>query len=419
VARAEIITVGTELLLGQLVDSNTAVIAAALARIGVDVHRQTSVGDNEERIAQAVAEALDRADIVICAGGLGPTVDDLTREGIAAAVGRELALDPEVELDLRAFFASFGRQMSPNNARQAMFPKGARILENPRGTAPGFVVNSEEKLVVALPGPPREMEPMLEHHVIPLLRDAFGLSSTIVTRVLRTTGVSESEIDARIGDVFRASVNPSIAVLAHVGEVDVKITAKAGSKAAAAAAIDQMEAEIRRRLGDCVFSADGSSLAEVLGQELRARGWHLATAESCTAGLIGSMIAAVPGASDYYAGGIISYSNEAKIHFLDVDPTLIDSYGAVSPEVARAMAAGARVALGANLALAVTGIAGPGGATDAKPVGLVYLAVASGDDVQTQRVQLPGNREGVVRRAAMAALFFALRRLQESARTNA
>lgn len=407
---AEIITVGTELLLGQLVDTNTATIAACLAEIGIDVFREASVGDNEGRIAQAVTEALARADVVICAGGLGPTVDDLTREGIVASVGTELVLDPEVVFDLRAFFASFGRQMSPNNARQAMFPKGAKILENPKGTAPGFALAVGDKLVISLPGPPREMEPMLRDHVVPLLSETFGLGQTIATRVLRTSGVSESEIDAKIGDLFRASVNPSIAVLAHVGEVHVKITAKAPSREAAAALIDQLEAEIRRRLGDCIFSSDGSSLAAVVGAELRARGWTIATAESCTGGLIGSMITAVPGASEYYRGGVIAYSNEAKTALLDVAAATIELHGAVSEEVASAMALGAKSALGAHVGLAVTGIAGPAGGSEQKPVGLVYIAVASQDGrLEARRLHLSGDRESVARRGALAALMLAWR----------
>jgi nicotinamide-nucleotide amidase len=413
-ASAEIITVGTELLLGQLVDTNTATIAAALAEIGIDVYRETSVGDNEARITQAVSEALSRTDVVVCAGGLGPTVDDVTREGIAAATGTDLVLDQEIAEDLRAFFASFGRQMAPNNARQAMFPRGARILENPKGTAPGFAVDVNGKLIVAMPGPPREMQPMLKERVLPLLAERFGVDSTLVTRVLRTTGVSESEIDARIEDLFRSGVNPSIAVLAHAGEVHVKITAKATTREAASALIDQVEAEVRRRLGDCIFSSDGSSLPEVLGKELRARGWSIATAESCTGGLVGSMITAVAGASDYYRGGVVAYSNEAKSALLDVSPALIDMHGAVSEEVASAMAIGAQAALGANVAFAITGIAGPSGGTDEKPVGLIFIALAGVEGrLEARRLQVPGDRASVILRSSLAALMMAWRAVRE------
>jgi nicotinamide-nucleotide amidase len=413
-ATAEIITVGTELLLGQLVDTNTATIAAALAEIGIDVYRETSVGDNESRIAQAVAEALSRTDLVICAGGLGPTVDDVTREGIAVASASALVLDQEVAEDLRAFFASFGRQMAPNNARQAMFPRGARILENPKGTAPGFAIDVHGKLIVAMPGPPREMQPMLKERVMPLLAQRFRVESTLVTRVLRTTGVSESEIDARIEDLFRTGVNPTIAVLAHAGEVHVKITAKAPTREAAGALIDQVEAEVRRRLGDCVFSSDGSSLPEVLGKELLARSWTIGSAESCTGGLVGSMITAVAGASDYYRGGVIAYSNEAKSALLDVSPALIDMHGAVSEQVASAMAVGAQAALDADVAIAITGIAGPSGGTDEKPVGLVYIALAGVDGrLEARRLHVPGDRTSVILRSSLAALMMAWRAVRE------
>jgi nicotinamide-nucleotide amidase len=411
---AEIITVGTELLLGQLVDTNTATIAAALAEIGIDVYRETSVGDNESRIAQSVSEALSRTDIVICAGGLGPTVDDVTREGIAAATGTDLVLDQEVGEDLRAFFASFGRRMAPNNARQAMFPRGARILENPKGTAPGFALDVHGKMIVAMPGPPREMQPMLKERVLPLLAERFPVDSTLVTRVLRTTGVSESEIDAQIEDLFRTGVNPTIAVLAHAGEVHVKITAKAATRGAAGAPIDQVETEVRRRLGDCIFSSDGSSLPEVLGKELRARAWSIATAESCTGGLVGSMITAVAGASDYYRGGVVAYSNEAKSALLDVSPALLELHGAVSEEVASAMAVGAQAALAADVAVAATGIAGPTGGTEEKPIGLVYIALAGPDGrLEARRLHLPGDRASIILRSSLAVLMMAWRAVRE------
>jgi nicotinamide-nucleotide amidase len=409
-ATAEIITIGTELLLGQLVDTNTAVIAAALAEIGVDVFRETSVGDNELRIAQSLREALERADAVILAGGLGPTVDDLTREAVAAATDRPLELDQAVIEDLRAFFTSVGRRMSPNNARQAMFPRWASVLENPKGTAPGFALEIDQKIIAVMPGPPREMEPMLRDHVLPLLARKFGLRSVIATRVLRTVGISESEVDARIADLFRAGVNPSIAVLAHLGQVDVKLTAKAQTREAAHALIDQLEPEIRRHLGEHIFSDDGTSLPEALGTALRRRGWSLATAESCTGGLLGTMITSIPGSSDYYRGGAISYSNEAKLQLLGVPPDLIARHGAVSQEVAAAMASAAREKLGSTISLSITGVAGPGGGTPDKPVGLVFIGFADATgSVEVQRLQIPGDREAVRHRAALRALMLAWR----------
>jgi nicotinamide-nucleotide amidase len=409
-ASAEIITIGTELLLGQLVDTNTSVIASALAEAGIDVYRETSVGDNEARIAQAVREAFERADAVVCAGGLGPTVDDLTREAVAAASGRQLELDQGVIEDLRAWFASVGRRMSPNNARQAMFPQGASVLENPKGTAPGFALEIGKKIIIVMPGPPREMEPMLRAHVIPLLTAKFGRQSVIATRILRTAGISESELDARIGDLFRAGVNPSIAVLAHLGQVDVKLTAKAATAEAAHALIDQLEPEIRRHLGEHIFSTDGASLPEALGGLLRSRGWTIASAESCTGGLLGAMITSVAGSSDYYLGGVVSYSHEAQTRLLDVAPELFERHGAVSEAVAAAMAVGVKSALRPTLALSITCVAGPDGGTEDKPVGLVYIALADGNGgVEVKRLRIPGDREAVQHRAALNALTLAWR----------
>ena len=408
-ATAEIITIGTELLLGQLVDTNTAVIASALADVGIDVYRETSVGDNTDRIAQALGEALERADAVVCAGGLGPTVDDLTREAVAAATNRPLELDQGVLDDLRAWFASVGRRMSPNNARQAMFPKGSIILENPKGTAPGFALDLDDKIIVVMPGPPREMQPMLRDHVIALLTRKFELQSVIATRVLRTAGISESEVDARIDDLFRSGVNPSVAVLAHLGEVDVKLTAKAKTREAAHALIDQLEPEIRKHLGDYVFSSNGASLAEAFGSRLRARGWSLAVAESCTGGLLGAKITSAAGSSDYFRGGVIAYSDETKTKLLDVAPALIERHGAVSEEAAAAMAVGVQNALLSTMAISITGIAGPGGGTKEKPVGLVYIGVATGDNVSVKRMQLPGDREAIRHRAVINALMLGWR----------
>ncbi len=407
---AEIITIGTELLLGQLVDTNTAAIAAGLAGIGVDVYRETSVGDNEARIAQAISQALERADIAVCAGGLGPTIDDVTREAVAAATGRPLIRDEAAVAELQAWFARVSRTMSANNERQAMFPLGSNILENPKGTAPGFALEIGEKIVVVMPGPPREMEPMLRDKVLPLLARKYRSQSVIATRVLRTIGISESEIDKRIDDLFRAGVNPSIAVLAHLGQVDVKITAKAHSIREASALIDKLVPEVKRRLGDHVFSDDGASLPEELGRRLRALGLTISTAESCTGGLLGELITTVPGSSEYYRGGVVAYSNEAKSKLLGVSPELIARCGAVSEEVAAAMASGAAATFASTLAISITGVAGPGGGTADKPIGLTYIGLADArNGVNVRRMIIAGDREAVRHRASLNALLMAWR----------
>jgi competence/damage-inducible protein CinA-like protein len=411
-ARAEIITIGTEMLLGQLVDTNTAEIARALFEIGVDVHRETSVGDNEDRIATAVREALARADIVICAGGLGPTVDDMTRGAIAAAVGVPLVADDASMRHLEALFARVDRPMAENNRQQAHFPQGAEVFPNPHGSAPGFVVEREGRAVLALPGPPRELLPMLGDHAIPWIERRFEPSAAFVTRVLRTAGVGESDLDARIADLFREQKNPSIAMLAHPGLVDVKLTAKAGTRTQAVAMIDELESVVRTRLGDCVYGTGNVSLAGVIGDQLRGLSLTLAVGESCTGGQLGAAFVAVPGASDYFRGGCIAYADRAKTSLLGVAPDLLERYGAVSEAVAAAMALGAQVSLSADVALSTTGVAGPGGGTVEKPVGLVYVGMAlPGGAVTVRRLDWPGAREAIQRRAVIAALTMLWREL--------
>jgi nicotinamide-nucleotide amidase len=407
---AEIVTIGTELLLGQLVDTNTAVVAKALADAGIDVYRQTSVGDNEARIADAIRDGMGRADIVLLAGGLGPTVDDLTRDAAASATNRALKLDEPSMRAIEKRFAKYGLAMSENNRRQAMFPDGATPIDNPNGSAPGFFLEHGANIIIALPGPPRELTPMLHDSVVPWLVQHYDIRSTIVTRVLHTTGVSESAIDDRIDDLFRTSKNPSIAVLAHVGLVDVKITAKAADAPAACALIAALEPRVRERLGDCVYAVDDGTLSRSLGDALRARGWTIATAESCTGGMLGAAIAAEPGASDYFRGGIIAYANDVKQQSLGVPAALIGEHGAVSEPVAAAMAVGACRALGADVGLSITGVAGPGGATADKPVGLVYIAIAAPEaPPDVRRSTFIGDRTGIQRRATFAALALAWR----------
>jgi len=410
---AEIITIGTEMLLGQLVDTNTAIIARALADIGVDVRRETSVGDNEASIAAAVSEAIARAEIVVCAGGLGPTVDDMTRKAIAAAVSRPLVCDAESLRHLESMFSRLKRPMTENNLVQAYFPEGAEPLPNPNGSAPGFVVEREGRAVLALPGPPRELQPMLQDHAIPWIERRFAPNAVLVTRVLRTAGLGESDLDSRIADLFREQKNPSIAVLAHPGLVDVKITAKAATLEEAATMIGALEPLVRERLGDCVYAMDGGTLESVAGEMLLLHGWTLAVGESCTGGSLAAAITSIPGASSYFRGGVVAYDNEAKRRLLDVEPDLIERHGAVSEEVAGAMALGARAALRADVGISITGVAGPDGGTPEKPVGLVFIGLALPDGSMTiKRLDWPASRDGIQRRAVVTALTMLWRALR-------
>jgi len=412
----EIVTIGTEILLGQLVDTNSAFIARALADHGVDVYLKHSVGDNATRLEAVLRGALERAEGVVSTGGLGPTVDDLTKEAVAAAVGARLELHEPSVRAIEARFAALGRTgpIGENNRRQAILPAGSIVLENPHGTAPGFVTRrADGRFVACMPGVPREMKPMLAERLIPWLVEQYGLRDAIYTRTLHTVGLPESEVDARIEPLFRSLENPKIAVLAHEFKVDVKIMAKAPDRATAEAAIAPVEAELRARIGQGIFGTDDETLESAIVTRLAAAGATLGTAESVTGGGLADAFVRVPGASAVFRGAIVAYDNALKTALLDVPDALLREHGAVSEEVARAMASGARERLGTDLALATSGIAGPSGATEGKPVGLVWFALASGNDpVVTRRVTLPGGRDDVRRRAVIVGLNLIWRQLE-------
>jgi nicotinamide-nucleotide amidase len=404
----EIVTIGTELLLGHLVDTNSSHVASALADVGVDVYAKHSVGDNATRLEAMLRDSLDRADGVVTTGGLGPTVDDLTKEAVAAAVGTTLELHEPSVVAIGERFAALGRPgpISANNRRQAILPKGCIVLENPNGTAPGFIALREDgKFVACMPGVPREMKPMLADALIPWLVRRGGLRDAIFTRTLHTVGIPEADLDTRIEPLFRNLRNPKIAVLAHDFKVDVKMMAKASDRAAADALIAPVEAELRERIGSGIFGSDAETLESAILDRLAARGTTLGTAESLTGGAIADAIVRVPGASRVFLGGIVAYDNSVKTHVLDVSEAILAEHGAVSEETALAMARGACVRLGVDLAIATTGIAGPTGATPGKPVGLVYVAISGRDGNETVRkLTLPGGRDDVRRRTTIAAL---------------
>ncbi|MGH7409030.1 MAG: competence/damage-inducible protein A [Candidatus Methylomirabilales bacterium] len=407
----EILTVGTELLLGQIVDTNAAFIAERLAEAGIDVYFKTTVGDNPARIEAAVRPALGRAQVVLCTGGLGPTEDDLTRDVVAKVTGRPLRLNPAVLAQIQARFARRGIPMARNNERQAQVPEGALVLENPRGTAPGLLLRVDpEQTVVLLPGVPAEMRPMLTEIVLPRLREVYGLKGRIRSRVLRTTGVSESKVDELLGDLW-AERNPTIALLARSGEIHVRLTAKAETEAELTHLLDGREAQVRERLGDIVFGRDEESLEVIVGRLLLARRLTLAVAESCTGGLMGHRITNVPGSSAYFDRGVVVYSNQAKTALLGVPAALIAAKGAVSAEVAAAMAEKMREGAGVDLALAVTGIAGPTGGSPEKPVGLTYIALAHSGGVAAHEFRFFTDRDLNKQRAAQTALDLVRRHL--------
>lgn len=411
----ELIAVGTELLLGQLVDTNTVFVAQQLAQSGIDVRGTHTVGDNRERIARLLHEVLERSDGAITTGGLGPTVDDLTKEAVCDALGLGVELyEPALE-QMQRFFATFGREMRPNNRKQAELPCGSYPLDNPNGTAPGFVAFAANGTFVAcMPGVPREMRPMLAERLIPFLRERFAVREAIYTRVIHTINIGESEIDHRIEDLFRNSENPKIAVLAHDYRADVKVMAKSTSAEEAETMIAPLQRTIEQRLDGYVFGYDSTTPASAVLALLEAYGQKVAVAESCTGGRIAAALTGIPGSSKSFVGGIVAYANEVKVDELGVDAELLERYGAVSEEVALDMARGARERLGADIAISTTGVAGPDGGTAEKPVGLVWVGLHDSDGTaRSWRLQLRGDRTAVQERATIAALGIIWKHLEQ------
>jgi nicotinamide-nucleotide amidase len=412
-AVVELVAVGTELLLGQLVDTNTTYIEQSLAENGIDVRGTHTVGDNLERIASVISGALARADGVITTGGLGPTIDDLTKEAVCDALGLGVEVYEPALRQMETFFAQSGREMRPNNRKQAELPAGSRPLDNPHGTAPGFVAfDARGKFVACMPGVPREMKPMLAERLLPFLRERFAVNTAIYTRVLHTINLGESEIDHRIDELFRAGDNPKIAVLAHEWRADVKIMAKAVSAQAAEAMIAPLQREIEMRLDGHIFGTDATTIESAIHWALQSRGETLAVAESCTGGRIAAALTSVPGSSKSFTGGVVAYDNAVKIESLGVDRALIERVGAVSEEVAIAMARGARQRLSADVALSTTGIAGPDGGSPEKPVGLVWFAIDDAAGAGAWRMLFRGDRAAVQSRATTAGLGMIWKRCQ-------
>jgi nicotinamide-nucleotide amidase len=403
--RTELIFTGTELLLGQILNTNARFLAQRLSSLGLDLYYQTTVGDNSGRLAEVLRTALARADLIIVTGGLGPTMDDLTKETVAEALGMPLILDSAVLAEIEGFFISRGKTMPAANRKQAMVPEGSRVLPNARGTAPGVLIEKNGKRIILLPGPPVEMQPMFLNQVEPYLRQEItGRAAVIVSRVIKIWGLGESAAEEKIIDLVTGQDNPTIAFLAPLGEVYIRITAKAGNAEAAYRIIRPLEEEIRRRLGEYIFGFDEDTMASVVGRMLLGHRLTISLAESCTGGLIAKLLTDLPGSSGYLMYGVVAYSNEAKRKLLGVSAATLEKYGAVSGETAGEMAAGVRNIGGTDLALSVTGIAGPDGGTAEKPVGLVYIGFAAGDHITARKFLLPGDRETVRRQTANAAL---------------
>jgi len=402
--RVEVLAVGTELLLGQIVNSNAAQIGSRLAEHGLDHFYQTVVGDNLERVAAGILLACSRSDAVIITGGIGPTQDDLTREAMCAAAGVPMDFDEEYATTMRAFWEERGREMPESNLRQAQYPRGAEMVPNPKGTAPGLRMRIGDAWVFALPGVPAEMIPMLETAVLPSLRAESGeASETVVSRMLRTWGESESRVGELLGDLFDEATNPTIAFLASAGEIKIRVTAKAATADEAEQLIAPVEAQVRERLGSRVFGADDDTIETVLFRLLGERGWAIGTAESMTGGTLAARLTSVPGASAVYRGSIIAYNAAQKQHLLGVPSDLVATDGVVSEGVATAMAEGGAATLGVDVCVAVTGVAGPethGG----RRVGTIAVAVTTPRGTQARTLKMPGDRERIRTYAATSAL---------------
>ncbi|MGI5898309.1 MAG: competence/damage-inducible protein A [Christensenellales bacterium] len=406
--KAELISVGTELLLGQTLNTNVQYLSRQLSYMGIDVFFHVTVGDNIKRLLHSISEALSRSDIVILTGGLGPTADDITKEAVAEHFGLPMKEDPGSLEHLTAYFKRSGREMTPNNLKQAFFPEGSIIMPNRKGTAPGCIVERGGKCAIILPGPPFEMEDMFQSCVVPYLKanSAEGIHS----RVLRLFGIGESTCEYRLRDLMESS-NPTVAPYAGFGEVTLRLTVKCENGENPAKWLDPLEAEIRNRLGEYIYALGEEKMAEVVARMIVESGRTIAVAESLTGGELCSRLVDFPGISAAFLEGCVAYSNEAKVRNLNVKKETLSRHGAVSGETAIEMAQGIRASSGADIAVSTTGIAGPSGATQTKPVGLVYIGYCDENGSDFIELRLSGDRERVRNMTVLNALNLIRRKL--------
>jgi nicotinamide-nucleotide amidase len=411
---AEIIAIGSELLTPFFQDTNSLYLTEKLNELGVEVAFKTVVGDNRDHLTLAARVAVGRADILIFMGGLGPTEDDLTREGVAAALGREIHRDSEIITQLYTRYAKLRRKMPENNESQADVIDGAEVLPNAMGSAPGQWIELEhegaKRYIMLLPGPPHEIKPMFDGQCIPRLRERLP-RQFIATRVLKVAMMGESDCDQRVAPIYKRFTDVQTTILAGAGEIQLRLTARADSQEAAQARVDELAGLLEDELDDFVYSSQGESLEQIVGYFLQMRGANIAVAESCTGGMLGERITKVSGSSRYFVGGAIVYDNEMKALFANVPPMLVAQHGAVSQEVAAALAEGIREECRASVGVGITGVAGPTGGTDEKPVGLVYIAVADGKRTEVVERKFSGDRDRIRWWATQQALDMVRRRL--------
>lgn len=414
IERAEILTIGSEILLGELVDTNTAWISTNLARLGVGIYRHTTVGDNKERVVAAMKDAASRADLVITTGGLGPTSDDITNECLAELANLPMVEYAEARAHVDEMFRRFGRTPTPTNYSQALFPEGAKLIPNPLGTAPGALLDVEGTLFATFPGVPSEMKGMFEETLAPLIKERTD--GSIISRTLWFAGIGESAIAERVQDFLDAS-DPTVAPLAGMGKVRLRITTRAATPEEAERKINPVADEILARLGEYHFGVDDETLESAVARILTERKATISLAESCTGGLLAKRLTDLPGSSAYFKEGLVTYSNEAKERLLGVPGEMIEEYGSVSEPVAKKMAEGVRRLAGADYALSVTGVAGPDGGTEEKFVGLVWVGISDKDGVFAKRLDLSAwarSRSSIRERSANAAFDILRQRLDGS-----
>ena len=407
---AEIIAVGSELLTPNRTDTNSLYLTEQLNSIGIEVEVKTIVGDSENRLEQVLREAIKRSELVITTGGLGPTEDDITKKVVARVIKKQMVLEERILERIRFRFRSRGLEMPANNARQALVPVGARILENPVGTAPGLWIEHEGCHILVLPGPPRELQVIFEESCMPRLSELSG-GTRLATQVFKVIGLTESRLDEMIAPIYTRYKNPATTILAAAGEIHVHLIAKGKSDEDAKRVLTELADKIEYELGDFVFSRGEESLEQIVGYYLLMRQMTLAVAESCTGGLISQRITSVPGSSSYFLCGVTCYSNASKIELAGIPPLLIEMNGAVSQEVAKGLAEGIRLKTGATIGLGVTGIAGPACGSVEKPVGLVHIALSLDDTIEHQEHRFGGDRERIRLWASQAALDMVRRKL--------
>jgi len=408
---AEIIAIGSEMLTPFRVDTNSLWLTERLNSMGIDVKLKTIVGDDEARLEETIRDAMKRSEIVISTGGLGPTEDDITRKIFARVLKRRLILDDDILEKLKARFAKRGLVMSENNSRQALVLERAEVLQNPNGTAPGILIEEGKCIIAIMPGPPREMKPMFDASVAPVLKQRVG-DVLILRRKLNIFGLGESAVDELAAPVYTKYRNPSTTILFKDGQIELHLTAQVKTETEGTRLLDELSGQLEEVLGDYVYSRRDETLEQVAGELLRWRGYSLATAESCTGGLLAGRVTEVEGSSEYFLEGVVTYSNDAKMRMLGVPAAMLEEHGAVSEPVACAMAAGVRTLAGSTFGIGVTGIAGPGGGSEEKPVGLVYIALADEDNVTARKFIFPGDRQFIRTLSVNAALDLLRRRIK-------